>query len=438
MKVTNLISAGVLAVNDGYRVRNVELGARGTPFVRGGDIGDNGEINTDVADHVLPKFKDRLTGKVAAPGDVAFISKGTVGRVGRLREGQPPIVFAPQVCFWRSLNPDEICPTFLYYLLTSSIFQSQLDAVRTHGSMVADYVSLADQRAFTLPIPTIDVQRAISALLGSLDDKIEQNRRTGRALEGLARATFKAWFVDFEPVKAKAAGATAFPGMPPAAFAALPDRLTESPLGPIPLGWEVGSVGSTASLSKQQIDPQENAEEAFDHYSIPAFDAGSNAVTETGGSIKSQKFVVVAESVLFSKLNPRIARVWLPPASDGRRQIASTEFLVVVPRPGWSRYFLYCLFQQEEFRNALAQSASGTSNSHQRIRPDDFLAKPVVIPTQPLRESFARQVVPLMELRAASQAESSKLATLRDYLLPRLLSGRVRVRSAETRVEAIA
>ncbi len=81
---------------------------------------------------------------------------------------------------------------------------------------------MASLRACEVALPPIEEQRAIAAVLGALDDKIEQNRRTVRALEGLARATFKAWFVDFEPVKAKAAGAAGFPGMSPAAFAALP------------------------------------------------------------------------------------------------------------------------------------------------------------------------------------------------------------------------
>jgi type I restriction enzyme S subunit len=103
-------------------------------------------------------------------------------------------------------------------------------------------------------------------------------------------------------------------------------------------------------------------------------------VVEPGIGIMSQKFVVVPGCVLLSKLNPRIPRVWIPAPANERRQIASTEFLVAVPRPEWTREFLYCLFQQGEFRDSLAQSASGTSNSHQRVRPTDLLARPLVLP----------------------------------------------------------
>src|SRR5687768_7734532 len=118
------------------------------------------------------------------------------------------------------------------------------------GSTAVPGLNRNDLHRAPVLFPPLDEQREIAALLGALDDKIKQNRQTGRALEGLARATFKTWFVDFEPVKAKAGGAAGFPGMPPAAFAALPDRLTDSPLGPVPQGWTVKTVGDAVSLSR--------------------------------------------------------------------------------------------------------------------------------------------------------------------------------------------
>src|SRR5690606_8695203 len=100
-------------------------------------------------------------------------------------------------------------------------------------------LNLRDVRRLPILLAPEPDRSEITRVVKQLDDKIEHNRRTGRKLEALARAVFKAWFVDFEPVKAKAAGATAFPGMPAATFAALPTRLTDSPLGPVPEGWEV-------------------------------------------------------------------------------------------------------------------------------------------------------------------------------------------------------
>lgn len=186
IRVGKLIEAGILAINDGYRVKNSELGPVGIPFVRGGDIGD-GWIETKVTDHIRPEYADRVTSKLTKAGDVAFITKGTVGRVGRIREGQPAVVLAPQVAFWRSLDEGKLNSRFLFYLLKGAEFQSNLDAVKTHGSMVADYVSMTDQKLFYLTLPSIEEQERAADILGTLDDKIELNRRMNETLEAMAR-----------------------------------------------------------------------------------------------------------------------------------------------------------------------------------------------------------------------------------------------------------
>ena len=182
-----------------------------------------------------------------------------------------------------------------------------------------------------------------------------------------------------------------------------------------------------ATLSKVQVKPQEYLSDAFEHFSIPAFDAGMRAVVELGEVIKSNKFLVPEGCVLLSKLNPRIPRVWLPPPPRGRQQIASTEFLVFVARVALDRHYLYCQFQQSTFREELAQSAYGTSNSHQRVRPNDVLHKAVIVPPPTIRKGFADVADPLFALSAANHAESAMLAKVRDYLLPKLLTGQVRL-----------
>lgn len=282
-------------------------------------------------------------------------------------------------------------------------------------------------QAMEVLLPPPIEQEAITAVLRSLDDKIEHNLRTAKTLERLSRAIFRAWFVDFEPVKAKGDGATSFPSMPQDVFDALPTRFVDSEIGSVPKGWTVGMIRDLAGLSKTQVKPQEYPEEVFDHFSIPAFDSGIRPVVEAGAGIKSNKFLVIEGCVLLSKLNPGTARVWLPPAPGDRRQIASTEFLVFVPGEVSDRHYLYSQFQQTTFREELAQTASGTSNSHQRVRPNDVLQRLIIVPPSSIRSGFASIVDPLFAQIAASRDESSKLAEMRDYLLPLLLSGKVRV-----------
>jgi len=361
------------------------------------------------------------------PGDVVlamdrpWIEAGL--KYARIGAADTPSLLVQRVSRLRAKS--QLDQGFLFYLIGSQGFTDHVLAIQT-GTAVP-HISGKQILSFEFPLLDLPEQRAIAAVLGSLDNKIEQNRRTGRKLEELARAVFKAWFVDFGPVKAKAAGATAFPGMPHETFATLPNTLKNSPLGPVPQGWEVGTMGDSVTLSKQQVKPQAYADETFDHFSLPAYDSSGHPVTELGSTIMSNKFSVVPGCVLFSKLNPRIPRVWLPPVAGTSRQIASTEFLVLVPQTEWCREFVWCQLEQDVFRDLLTQGASGTSNSHQRIRPQDFLDAPVVIAPPSVRQALSAMVSPLLALRGQQHQESRKLATLRDYLLPRLLSGRVRV-----------
>jgi type I restriction enzyme S subunit len=347
-----------------------------------------------------------------------------------LRTHQTPIAFLARGKFWVNnhahvITGNEKADTrYLMYALRHVDINAYLTGA------VMPKLTQGNLNRIEVIHPLLPKQCAIAGVLGVLDDKIEQNRRTERALERLARTIFRAWFVDFEPVKAKVAGATSFPSIPQPVFDALPTRFVDSDIGLVPAGWEVGGVQEFATLSKVQVKPQESPEELFDHFSIPAFDSGMRPVIESGSAIKSNKSLVVEGCVLLSKLNPRIPRVWVPPTPRRRQQIASTEFLVFVPTNAFDRHYLYCQFQQTAFREELAQDASGTSNSHQRVLPDDVLKKRVIVPPPPVREGFGDIADPLFALAIASHGEMATLAEMRDYLLPKLLSGRVRVEVA--------
>lgn len=367
-----------------------------------------------------PQAHDVVLSRRCNPGETAYVAPGEEFALGQ------------NLVLLRA-DGSSVFPPFLRWLVRSPAWWEQIRKNLNVGA-VFDSLKCRDVPLFRLPLPPLAEQRAIASVLGALDDKIEHNRRTARASEKLARAIFHAWFVDFEPVKAKAAGATSFPSMPQPVFDALPATLADSAIGPVPEGWAVGAINDLATLSKAQVKPQEYPEENFDHFSIPAFDAGMHAVAEPGSAIKSNKFLVIDGCVLLSKLNPRITRVWLSPPACGRRQISSTEFLVFVPSERSDRHYLYCQFQQREFRDELAQEASGTSNSHQRVRPKEVLSHPVVMPVPSIRKAFANIADPLFALQLANHNESVKLAEMRDYLLPKLLSGEIRVGEAEAQV----
>ena len=289
--------------------------------------------------------------------------------------------------------------------------------------------------ALDVSLPTIQEQKAIAHILGTLDDKIELNRKTNETLEAMAKALFKSWFVDFDPVRAKADGRPT--GLSAEISDLFPDSFEDSELGEIPSEWAIAEINQIVNLKKDSVDPSTVPEETFDHYSIPAFDAGKHPGSELGSSIKSQKFLVGNDDLLVSKLNPSTPRVWIPFSPSTRRSICSTEFLVCQASTDVGRAFVYCLASSDSIIEAMTGLAGGTSNSHQRIRPGDFLALDCCIGSQEVRTAFSDVVEPLLRKTLAQRIENRSLVSARDALLPKLISGEIRIPDAEKMLEEV-
>ena len=293
------------------------------------------------------------------------------------------------------------------------------------GSSVPGF-NLGQLRSFKVPLPPLAKQKAIAAVLGALDDKIELNRRMNGKLEEMARALFQSWFVDFDPVRAKLDGREPV-GIDPASAALFPDTFQDSELCRIPNGWTLGRVVDASDFSRSSISPGGFPDETFDHYSLPAFDEGRTPKAEFGGAIMSNKLVVTRDSILLSKLNPHIPRIWLPDLHATRRSVCSTEFIVATPRVGYSREFLFSLFTSAAFTSSYCTLVTGTTGSHQRIRPESVLDMNTVIPPPQLVEVFTAVAKPMFDQINRNIAQSRILASLRDTLLPRLLSGELSI-----------
>ena len=229
--VSTLIKEEILVIGDGYRAKNSELSIVGIPFARAGNIRDGFQF-TD-ADRFPEDQLGKVGEKISRPGDTVFTSKGTVGRFAFVTDDTPRFVYSPQLSFWRPTNTDAIEPRFLHYWLRSGEFYSQFKSVAGQTDM-AEYVSLRDQRRMYITLPPLSEQRTIAHILGTLDDKIELNRRMNQTLEEMARAIFKDWFIDFGPTRAKMKGRE--PYLPAEVWDLFPDSLVDSELGPAPRG----------------------------------------------------------------------------------------------------------------------------------------------------------------------------------------------------------
>ena len=330
IRLGDLVDSGALLISDGYRVRNDELGPEGIPFVRGGDIGD-GWINTNTADHIRPEFTDRIQSKLTQPDDAAFIAKGTVGRAGRLRPEQPSVVFAPQVAYWRALDRSILDPGFIFYLIRSHEFQSSLNGVKTHGAMVADYVSISQQYDFRFRFPSIDKQRAIAHILGTLDDKIELNRRMNETLEAMARALFKSWFVDFDPVRAKAEGRDT--GLPEHIAELFPDRFVDSDLGEIPEGWEAQPLPQAIEVNPPRLLRKGQIAPYLDMANMPTRGHTPDEVVDRGNGSGTR---FINGDTLLARITPCLENgktAFVDFLNEGQVGWGSTEYIVLRPKP---------------------------------------------------------------------------------------------------------
>jgi type I restriction enzyme S subunit len=254
-------------------------------------------------------------------------------------------------------------------------------------------------------------------------------------LEAMARALFKSWFVDFDPVRAKIDGrwckGESLPGLPAHLCDLFPDRLVESDLGEIPEGWEARTFGDIVEVVREQENPLESPDALFHHFSIPAFDDGQGPKEETGEAIKSLKSRVPPGVVLLSKLNPEIERVWLVDVQSEDRAVCSTEFLVLRPRSSVGRFFVYCLARSPVFRQRIEGLVTGTSRSHQRAQVGSILGLAVLTPPSAVGEAFEQIAGPLLQRVLECRRESRALASLRDTLLPKLMSAEIRIKDPE-------
>lgn len=322
-----------------------------------------------------------------------------------------------------SILNESIDDDFLYFLLRGEEFHRHVLASAT-GSTVR-HTSPGRMGEYIFSIPPLPIQRQIASILSAFDDKIELNRQMNRTLEQMARALFKSWFVDFDPVRAKMRGEQPA-GMDAETAALFPDRLVEVEGKEVPEGWELRTIGDLAIQTKEQINPADQPEAMFAHFSIPAFDANNQPALELGIEIKSNKFIVPNGVILVSKLNPSIPRIWDTDAiEDADLSVCSTEFIPLLPRHPVFYPFLLLTLKSETFSKSLADQASGTSNSHQRVKPADILNAPAVSPIGSVIAAFGGLTISILESMKYSLRESAQLVSTRDALLPRLLAGEV-------------
>lgn len=304
---------------------------------------------------------------------------------------------------------DGVDRRFLYYLFNTRQVRDQIQATAT-GSKVR-HTAPSRVESVTVALPPLLTQRKIAAALSAYDDLIENNTRRIKLMEEMAQRLFREWFVDFH-----------YPGHEGVPF-------VNSELGPIPEGWTVRPLGEVVRQSRASVDPGRSPDEAFEHFSIPSYDADRRPGVQMGSTIRSNKFAVTEECVLYSKLNPRIPRVWLVAPTGGMRAVASTELLVLSASSHWNLPVIYSLCRSPDFADRVTGMAGGTSTSHQRVRPGDLLAVLIVDPGSTWCGRYSEACGAMPKLAVHLRDCNATLRATRDLLLPSLISGEIEVDS---------
>ena len=315
---------------------------------------------------------------------------------------------------------------YLRYWLNSPQLASHIHGYRD-GS-VAERLNMSTIRVLPVALPPKSEQQSIANILGSLDDKIELNRRMNGLLEGMARAIFKAWFIDFEPIKAKAAGATSFPGMPQHVFDQLPNVFVTSELGEIPEGWDLGTLGDYCKVNevtaKKNDLPSEIKYINISSVTVGRLDAVERVSAEDAPGRARRR--VRHGDTIWSCVRPN-RKSYLFVHSPSPNCIVSTGFAVLSPT-GFAASYLYQLVTRPEFVEYLVANATGSA--YPAVLPEHFERATVLVPPGNVRTEYENLSLPLMDLRACQERESRELAAIRDTLLPKLISGEIPVSTA--------
>ncbi len=408
--------------------KTAPLTAFGYPSVRTTNI-KNGRIDWDNCNRVDEATYEAWTRRrEPKPGDLILAREAPVGEVGLIPEehkavlGQRTVLICP--------DRSKVDPRYLHFLLISPDVQADMLGKAT-GSTV-EHLNMSDIRALPLPeLPPLPEQRSIARVLGGLDDKIELNRRMNRTLEDLARGLFRSWFVDFDPVLRRAGAAGPRPGSTPHTppHAPWPARLVDSPLGPVPEGWRVGTVyehadviyGAPFASSKFNTDgrglPLIRIRDLSDHNPEVFTDEDH----PKGTRIHAGDIVVGMDGEFR-------AHVWRGPECWLNQRMCQFK-------PKRAEDAAFVLYAIEPLLAEVERSEVGTTVIH--LGKADMDKFKVVCPPRAVMDAFAKIARPMLDQMVANGIESRRLAATRDALLPVLLSGEVRLRSSRQEDRAV-
>lgn len=412
----------------------------------------NDSFSRDGLAYITAEQADGLANVELQPKDVLLnITGDSVARCCLVDEGILPGRVNQHVAIIRP-RPEELDPVFLRYFLVSPEMQEKMlswaGAGGTRSALTKGMIE-----AFELPCPPISEQRAIAHVLGTLDDKIECNRRLNRTLEGIVRALFKSWFIDFDPVidnalaagnpipddladraalRQQAAEEHAKP-LPDDLRALFPAEFTHTDtMGWIPKGWGIRSLDQVADYMNGlacQKYPVQDGEHGLPVIKIRELRSGISEQTDRATATVPKKYLVEDGDILFSWSGSLLVRPW----TEGPGVL--NQHLFKVTSDAFPKWFIY-LWTDHHLQDFI-QIAADKATTMGHIKRDHLTAAKAVIPSGDVLGAADRQLGPALEKAISVLLQAQALAKLRDTLLPKLLTGEIELLAVEAVTEDV-
>jgi len=395
----DLAKSGYLEIGDGYRTKRSEHGTPGLPILRVAEVQD-GRIEPEFADFVSERYRSAMGPKVSRPGDVILTTKGTVGRAAIMPADSRSFVYSPQVCYFRAHSDGPLAGHYLYYWFKSDGFWSQARSLKGQTDM-ADYINLADIRSLEISMPAKQTQHAIVKVLSALDDKIGVNDRIIGTYEQLLRVRFEELRIDENPEHLPAGQVSDFIEFNPA---------LRTPRGSEAVYLDMAAVPTDRAMVREWSRREPKSGTRF-----------------TNGDTVMARITPCLE-------NGKTA--FIDFMEDGEVGIGSTEFIVMRARQDIPEHLPYFLARSPRFRGYAVQNMVGSSG-RQRVNAGQLTDFPLRRPDSVKLAAFGALASKAFAHMRLLTYESGTLAELRDTLLPRLMSGEIRVREAEKAAEEV-
>jgi type I restriction enzyme S subunit len=394
----------------------------GIPSIMPQNIGDNRIIEEGIA-RISSGDAQRLSRYLVRKGDIVYSRRGDVERRALIRAREEGWLCGTG-CLRVRLGTGGVDPAYASFFLGHPSVREWI-VRHAHGATMPNLnTSILSACPFVVPPPR--EQRAIAEVLGAFDDKIELNRRMSETLEGIARAIFKSWFVDFDPVRAKMEGRD--PGLAPEIAALFPDRLVETDKGEIPEGWESRAISELADLNPESWSRADypSQVEYVDLANTKWGEISDVQMFERADAPSRAQRVLRPGDTIVGTVRPGNGAY----ALIGREGLTgSTGFAVLRPKRKTDREFIYLAATQRSVIDHLAHLADGAA--YPAVRPQVVAGVETTLADPDVRSAFSQITGPLLDRIELNRFQSGTLAALRDLLLPKLMSGEIRIRDAE-------